>query len=95
MDNWKATCEVSVDLTQSSELYGSTCKDLDGKISSKSEVKAINKVDLASYKEKLKSISATAYLEVLDCTDVKEEDQEKCSGVISDENPKDWSYILE
>lgn len=94
LPDFAANCEVDVDLTISSELFSSICKDASGKTISQERVTGVKAVDLKSYKEKLKSVKAIAHPLALECTLEEQSSESPCYESIMDESAKDWSYIL-
>lgn len=87
-------CEVDIDLKKSANLSSTTCYNPEGKIVSEDKIISVKKVNLEDYKQKLTSIKATVASNVLQCDYTSSEEAESCFDSITDEDEKDWSYIL-
>lgn len=89
-------CQFDIDLTKSSELQGSSCKDEGGKFVSVTKVISVKPINLQDYAEKLKAVKLQVYPNALDCGMVTFEDggEATCFDSVTDDSEKDWSYLL-
>lgn len=89
-------CELEIDLTKSSELQGSSCKDEDGILVSETKVISVKSIKVQDYVSSLKSAKLEVYPNSLDCGMITVEGGEEptCFDSVKDEDERDWSYLL-
>ena len=89
-------CQLEIDLTKSSELQGSSCKDESGKLVSETKVISVKSIKVQDYISSLKSVKLEVYPNSLDCGMITVEGGEEptCFDSVKDEEERDWSYLL-